>query len=172
MMLKTTLSQALNSACCRQTQKFHELCYEILHDKIYKIAYSYSKTDAKDLTHDIFLKIFGLDINKLKPHADYIEPYLLGIARYYCITYVKKKKILEDISEYQLKDKGYQPNSFSKMDMENALKSIPKRQAIAVKMKSEGFTIKEIAEAMTSSEGAIKTLIYNARTKIKKYFKD
>jgi len=172
MKLKILLNQALNSACCQQTRKFHESCYEILFDKVYRIAYGYSKTDSKDLTHDIFLKIFELDINKLKPHADYIESYLLGIARYYCITYVKKKKILGDISEFQLKDKGYQLNSSSKMDLENALKSIPKRQARAVKMKSEGFTIKEIAESMNSSEGAIKTLIYNARTKIKKYFKD
>jgi len=172
--VNTILQQALHAACCQQTHKFHKLCYEILHDKVYMIAYGYSETDAKDLTQDIFLKIFELDINKLKPHASYIEAYLLRTARNYCNTYInnKKKKIIEDISEHQIHDKSYQLSFSSKMDLENALKSIPERQAIAVKMKSKGFKIKEIAETLNSSEGAVKTLIYNGRIKIKQYFKE
>lgn len=172
MNLKILLNQALDSACCQQTRKFHESCYEILFDKVYKIAYGYSKTDAKDLTHDIFLKIFGLDINKLKPHADYIESYLLGIARNYCKTYYsKKKKTMENALAYQSGDKSYISSSYE-MDLDNILKTISENQAEAIKMKSQGFSNKEIAKLLGSSEGAIKNRIHYGRKNIQKNFKE
>jgi len=171
--LNVSLSKALSTNCCQQNSQFYELCYKILQEKIHKIVCDFSPTNAKDLTQDIFLKILELDINKLKPHADYIERYLLSIAKNYCRSYyTKKKKVMEGISEYQIQDRVYQPSLSFKMDLEDAFRNIPERQAIAVKMKSEDFKIKEIAEALDTSEGAVKTLIYNGRRKLKKYLKD
>jgi len=169
--INSTLNQALNYACCNEIAKFQEVCYTILHDKIHRIAYRYSKTDSKDLTQNIFLKIFEMDINKLK-HIDDIESYLLKIARNYCLDYLKKKKITEDISKYQLRDKGYSLNLSSKIDLKNALDNIPERQAVAIRKQLEGYKIEEIAGFLDSSEGAVKNLIYYGKQNIKNYLQD
>lgn len=170
--LKTILNQALYHNCCENLHKFHEACYETLREEIYSTARHYCKTNAEDLRQDIFLKIFKMDINKFKPHVGYIESYLLKIARNHCLDYLKKKKITEDIAEYQLRDNGYNLNLSSKIDLENALESIPEKQAVAIRKQLEGHKIKEIAVFLDLTEGAVKNLIYYGKKNIRKYFKD
>lgn len=172
-ILKNTLNKAINNTCCDYTRKFHEACHEVLYDKINRrvLYYLKVKTEAEDLTQDIFLKIFEMDINKLQ-HIDDIESYLLKIAQNYCLDYLKKKKMTEDISEYQLQDRGYNLNLSSKIDLENALENIPERRAVAIREKLKGYKIGEIAKSLDLSEGAVKNLIYYGKQDIKKYFQD
>ncbi len=171
--LSTTLKTALSSKMSKDAAQFSSTCYEELSEKIYKIAYGYFSTEAEDITQDIFLKIFQLNIEKLEPHINYIDRYLLKIAKYHCITIYKGKKRRPQMSGDE-NSILVEASSNTKVDQEidflKCIHSIPKRQGIAISKKLEGYNVKEIAESMGVSEGAAKNLIYRGKQNIKKYF--
>lgn len=173
--LKKELEKALLKKNDKSAKHFYKICYEVLFEKIFFIANSFSKPMAEDLTQDYFVKILHTDIAIFEKHKDYIENYLLKMAynafndfihknkKSIVLTMIKleaecqnnvilKKKSVSDLADlYSL---------FVKLGWANLLS---KAQNMAIKAKIEGYSIKEIAKEMEKTEGAVKNLIYRSK---------
>jgi len=167
--LEKSLIDALNDTSLTRT--FHKCCYDVLFDKVFSIAYGFSKENAKDITHDYFLKIFKKKIVRFELHASYLEKYLLKIAYNFCKDYLRRNKTkpldnvssnLDNYSKY-LKGDMMSLNEINCFELEGYSFHLTKRQKKAMLMKIEGYLIKEITKEMKTTEGAVKNLIWRAK---------
>ncbi len=153
------------------SSRFLAICYDELFEKVQNIAFRYTRANAMDLTHDIFLKFSRLQIQKLVAHLDYLDRYLLKVAKNYAITYSNntRRYMSDDIPEFVYDN---QKSIEAKIDLDASLACLTKRQLFAIKKQMEGYKIEEIASMLGSNEGAVKNLICRGKKKIKKYFDD
>ncbi len=151
--------------------RFLEICYRELFKEIHLIACKYSRANALDITHDVFLKFSQLQLQKLVNHLDYLDRYLLTIAKNYAITYCKKIKRYSgnDIPECIYDNRK---SIEAKIDIYTSLECLTQRQLFAIQKQMEGYKIKEISSMLNSPEGAVKNLIFRGKKKIKNHFDD
>jgi DNA-directed RNA polymerase specialized sigma subunit, sigma24 homolog len=170
----TQLNNLFNSASSLDpdelSSRFLAICYDELFEKVHSIASRYARTNALDLTHDIFLKFSRLQIQKLVA-LDYLDRYLLKVARNYAVTYCKRarKHIGNGIPECIYDN---QKSIETKIDIDASLARLTERQLFAIKKQMEGYKIKEISSMLNSPEGAVKNLIFYGKKKIRKYLDD
>jgi len=177
-VLKQSLLNALDNT--ELNNKFHNTCYNVLFKKVYVIAYGFSNSYADDITQDYFIKVMKMDLNKLKPHASYIDKYLLRTAVNHCKDFIKKNKnkpfwnVSKDLSDCVNMAGGLKPSLSEPSEylLSNGFaKTLTSKQYIALYKKMEGYSIKEIAKDMKTTNGAVKNLIYRARkTLIREYY--
>jgi len=177
--LKKELEKALLKKNYKNANRFYEICYDVLFEKIFFIANSFSKSMAEDLTQDYFVKILGIKIAKFEKHKDYIEKYLVKIAYNAFNDFVRQNK--NSITLIIIESETIRQNNFllnkksvdELADLYNLFiklgyaKLLSEEQNMAIKRKIEGYSIKEIATEMEKSEGAVKNLIYRAKKIIK-----
>jgi len=177
MNLNFLLRDTVNSDTAHSREQFFAACYQTLFVKVYAIAKYITPHDAEDVTADIFKKIFELDLPALLKHQDYLEKYLIAIARNYCLTFSKQKlsrghyRGFEDIdaSIFSVDPLGRVDAS---LDFTEALKRVTPKQRNAIKLMLEGYRYNEIAVTMGITEGAVKNLVYRGKNVIKKFYQE
>lgn len=156
--------------------------FGLLYDHYFKQIYRFiflkvnHKEDAQDLTHQVFLQAF-------KKIGDYEEKgfpfssWLYKIARNEIIDFYRSKKtnvaleelenVLTDANQENIKDRLDLKIQIEKVRL--ALKKIkPEYQDVIIMRFIEDLSIKEVAEILNKTEGAIKLIQHRAIASLKK----
>ena len=138
--------------------------------------YTISNADKEEIASDVFFILwkntYKLDINKV------LSSYIAGITRNVVKDYLKKNKMLYDISDYEnslysndkieLLDNKIEEISRIKRKLDN-MKEIDKEIFLDFYYSSK--SIKDIAKEQNITEFSVKQRLYRIRNKIKKEVK-
>jgi len=156
------------------TEAFGRL-YDIFADRIYRhIFYRTSNVeDAKDLTQEVFLKAWQA-LPKYKKTKTPFLGWLFTISHNRVVDYYRTKKdyvYLND--EITMEDRGKSPETliedkFTQQEIRKAILQLPEDQQQVILMSFiEGFEYREIAAALSKSEGNIRVIIHRALRKMR-----
>jgi len=157
------------------------LLFEVLYDKyaglVYNKCYGFAKDgdEAKDLTQDVFLKLF-VKLASFKGKSKF-STWLYAFTYNHCVNYVTRntaKKIEKQSVDYKdienLSDHEENDNSFLNMKVEKlkvALELISPEEKMILLLKYQDYlTIKEIESALGIGESAVKMRIKRAKDKL------
>lgn len=163
------------------------LLFEILYDKyaglVYNKCYGFAKDsdEAKDLTQDVFLKLF-VKLASFKGKSKF-STWLYAFTYNHCVNYVTRstaKKFEKQSVDYKdienLSEEEEEDNSFLSMKVENlkiALELIsPQEKMILLLKYQDNLSIKEIESALEIGESAVKMRIKRAKDKLITVYND
>ena len=133
-----------------------------------------SRDEALDLLHEGFIKIFQ-NISKYKPGTA-MSAWMRTIMVNTCIDYYRKqaRRRTEDIdTAYALSDEDV-PDVLSSMTEQEILAAVqtlsPAYRAVFNLYVVEGFSHKEIGDALNITESTSRSNLVKARTKLQEYF--
>ncbi|MBD0832707.1 RNA polymerase sigma factor [Aestuariibaculum sediminum] len=181
MKSKKTSSELSDEDLVRSIVKNNDtLLFELLYDRYAKLVYnkcfSFSKDDdeAKDLTQDVFLKLF-VKLSSFKGTSKF-STWLYAFTYNHCVNYVTRntaKKIekkavndydIENISE-DIPDESL--NQLKVANLKSALDLISPDEKMILLLKYQDFlTIKEIESVLGIGESAVKMRIKRAKEKL------
>ncbi|MEK7195397.1 MAG: sigma-70 family RNA polymerase sigma factor [Patescibacteria group bacterium] len=151
--------------------------YDHYHSKIYRFVLMKvsRREEAEDITHQVFLSAW----QNIKSYKDLGYPFsswLYRIARNQVADYYRSKKSessLENFDpEYFISPATISLDLSLKMEMEKVILAIrklkPEYQDVIIMRFVEDMPVKETAEAIQKSEGAVKLLQHRAIKELKK----
>jgi RNA polymerase sigma-70 factor (ECF subfamily) len=146
--------------------------------KIYALAYRMTGNveDSKDMTQKIFLQA----VKNLKGfrRTSAFYTWLYQIAVNACLNHLKEKnrktvELHESISASRGSTLSTIIENEKGFHVKESLKKLPERQKIAVTLRAyEGLSLKETAEVMKCSEGAVKAHYHNGMKKLRDILKE
>ncbi|MFC1562808.1 RNA polymerase sigma factor [candidate division KSB1 bacterium] len=152
-------------------------------EKAYSIAYQFigSSEDAKDLSQDVFIKIYQ-SISSFKEGQKFFS-WFYRILLNHCINFRKKKSIFpyktqelssnissDNSTDYSINEKLR--NDELKNEVKKAISKLPVRQRkVVILCEMEGLTQKEASEILKISEGTVRSRLFYARKKLKKFLR-
>lgn len=155
-------------------------CFGTLYDrysnKVYNKCISLIKDleIAKDLTHDIFLKVF-VNLGSFKGDSTF-STWLYSITYNYCMDYLRKSKkfievaVNEKLPDFQTSDEQDEVDSIYQMDsnkLNALLEKIPTNDKVILLMKyQDDMSIKEIKQSFNIGESAAKMRLKRAKEKL------
>ncbi|GBE37865.1 MAG TPA: RNA polymerase sigma factor [Nitrospirae bacterium] len=141
--------------------------------KVYSLAYRMTGDieDSKDVTQKTFLQVFA-NIRGFRKKSSFYT-WLYRIAMNTCLNHLKKKG--NDTLELNESIAGSNGNALPALIKEErssfirgSLKKLPDRQKTAVTLRAyEELSLKETAEVMKCSEGAVKAHYHNGMKRLK-----
>lgn len=135
-------------------------------DTMYHVAKTllYNDTDCADAIQEAIVKAFS-KINTLRSDA-YAKTWLVKILMNECYIIMRKEKKLVSLEDYTVEDLGAETEDYS--DLYEAISRLPKEAALTVTLYyMEGYSVKEVAELMDTTESAVKNRLARARAKLK-----
>lgn len=157
------------------------LLFETLYDRyaglVYNKCYGFAKDEheAKDLTQDVFLKLF-VKLASFKGKSKF-STWLYSFTYNHCVNYVTRNtakkfekqsvdyKDIENLSEDEENDDSFLSMKVDKLKV--ALELISPEEKMILLMKYQDFlTIKEIEEALGIGQSAVKMRIKRAKDKL------
>ncbi|MFS4483166.1 RNA polymerase sigma factor [Hyunsoonleella sp. 2307UL5-6] len=157
------------------------LLFEVLYDRYATVVYNKcfgfarDEDEAKDLTQDVFLKLF-VKLASFKGKSKF-STWLYSFTYNHCVNYVTRntaKKFEKQSVDYKdienLSEEEEDDNSFLSMKVDKlkiALDLISPEEKMIILMKYQDFlTIKEIEEALGIGQSAVKMRIKRAKDKL------
>ena len=156
------------------------LLFEVLYDRyaglVYNKCYGFAKDadEAKDLTQDVFLKLF-VKLGSFKGKSKF-STWLYAFTYNHCVNYVtrntakkfEKQKVdykdIENLSDVEI-DHDFLEMKVDKLKI--ALEQISPDEKMILLLKYQDFlSIKEIASALELGESAVKMRIKRAKEKL------
>jgi len=136
-------------------------------DTVYRVAFSMLKNpqDADDVTQDTFLKLYTYaGAFQSDAHA---RNWLIKVTVNGCKNQFRAKwRAHEDLDEYA-DTLGFESREQS--ELFSAVNSLEQKYRIVVHLHYyEGYSTKEIADLLGTSENTVSTRLHRARTKLKK----
>ncbi|WP_136481352.1 RNA polymerase sigma factor [Cognatitamlana onchidii] len=163
------------------------LLFEILYDRystlVYNKCYGFSKDEdeAKDLTQDVFLKLF-VKLSSFKGKSKF-STWLYAFTYNHCVNYVTRStakkfekqsvdyKDIENLSEKEEDDASFLSMRVDKLKV--ALELISPEEKMILLLKYQDFlSIKEIESVLGIGESAVKMRIKRAKDKLKLVYND
>ncbi|MEO0288556.1 MAG: RNA polymerase sigma factor [candidate division WOR-3 bacterium] len=151
-----------------------KILFERYSQKVFMLVFSYTKDyeDSKDITQDIFLKVYtGLKDFKKKSK---FSTWIYRISVNHAISFLRKNKkeknlvSFDQINETDIENYDEEKIEYDKKLAERLLFELPENQRIAfILSQKEGKKYKEIAEILNVSEKAVESLIYRARENLR-----
>lgn len=150
------------------------ILYDRYVEKVYHKSISFVKDEAiaQDLTHDIFLKTF---VNLIKfNHESKFSTWLYSLTYNFCIDYIRKNKKYMYQSDEDLKDVPDDEDEKNEQEifqmealrLSQVLDSLEVDEKAILLMKyQDDMSIKDISEALSASESAIKMRIKRSKAK-------
>lgn len=144
--------------------------------KVYNTVYRFLENveDARDLTQEIFLKIFT-SLKNFKEGSSF-STWLYRIAVNTCIDFCRRRKedtlsILDEMDgsetsmgKYSTLPEDVVENKELKKALNDAIKALPEDQRICVVLRDiQGFSYMEIGEILKCSTGTVKSRINRGR---------
>jgi RNA polymerase sigma-70 factor (ECF subfamily) len=163
------------------------LLFETLYDRysrlVYNKCYGFAKDEheAKDLTQDVFLKLF-VKLASFKGKSKF-STWLYAFTYNHCVNYVTRntaKKFEKQSVDYtdieNLSEDEEDDNSFLNMKVERlkvALELISPEEKMILLLKYQDFlSIKEIESVLGIGESAVKMRIKRAKDKLKSVYNE
>ena len=156
------------------------LLFEILYDRYSKLVfnkcYGFAKDEheAKDLTQDVFLKLF-VKLASFKGNSKF-STWLYAFTYNHCVNYVtrntakKFEKQTADYAELENVSDVEDESSFLEMKVENLQKALeliaPDEKMILLLKYQDFLSIKEIESVLDIGESAVKMRIKRAKDKL------
>ncbi|MFH0890814.1 MAG: sigma-70 family RNA polymerase sigma factor [Candidatus Liptonbacteria bacterium] len=137
------------------------------------------REEAEDLTHQVFLNAWQ-NIDKYRNLGFPFSSWLYHIARNLVIDHYRTRREhinVEDVENELVSELAQLPDATTelKMEMEKARRAItrlkPIHQDVLIMRFVEELSIKEVADAIKKSEGAVKLLQHRAMEQLKKLMK-
>lgn len=164
-------------------RQLQEVLYNRYAEKIYFKCLSIvkSKETAKDLAHDIIIKIFT-HLNKYSGKSEFY-PWVAAVAYNHCITWLNKEKRIkvEDIDGHPsgiIVDDGGEGvaqkvlQEFQLNQLERLFDKIKEVEKIVLLMRyQDGLSVKEIAHILKVGESAVKMRLKRGRDHLAKLLK-
>ena len=146
--------------------------------KIYALAYrmTWNIEDSKDITQKTFMQAFKHIKGFRKASAFYT--WLYQIALNNCLNHLKKKdRVTAGLNETFPGNNGNALSAIIENEerflLKNSLKKLPERQKTSIILRAyEGLSLKETAEVMRCSDGAVKAHYHNGMKKLKEILKE
>lgn len=148
--------------------------YNNLYEKYYKLVYGIvfsiikNQADSEDVTHEIFTKIYKLDINKLPENHE--ASWLFTVSQNECLLFLRKSKPNISIEEiYEIPENTNGIDDVIDKDYYNKLISgLKEDEKIIVSLKVlSNFTFKKISQVMNIPIGTVQWKYYNAINSLK-----
>ncbi|WP_338733696.1 RNA polymerase sigma factor [Mangrovimonas cancribranchiae] len=162
------------------TQSNDTVLFEILYDRyadlVYNKCYGFAKSadEAKDLTQDVFLKLF-VKLSSFKGKSKF-STWLYAFTYNHCVNYVTRnnaKKIEKNAVEAkEIKEESYEEEDYSlyqmKVDkLKIALEKIPPNDKMIILLKYQDYlTINELEGILGIGGSAVKMRLKRAKDKL------
>lgn len=173
---KELVSRILQAESPQGQRRWQEELYRRYSGKIYYKCLSLIKDPetARDLAHDIFIKIF-LNLSRYKGNAPFYS-WVFAIVYNHCFDYLNKKKknFTVDVAglpvepaadDTALQDKIFREAQLS--DLERAFQQLKEFERLLLSMYyQDGLPIKAIAQTLGMTESAIKMRLKRSRDKL------
>lgn len=123
-----------------------------------------SDTDCADAIQEAIVKAFS-GLHTLRRDS-YAKTWLVRIVINECYTIMRKEKRVVSIEDYTPEEEAESTRDYS--DLYEAVSRLPKEQRLSVALYyMEGYSVKEIAGLMETSESAVKSRLARARARLK-----
>lgn len=141
----------------------------------YCSALAFGKMDVEDLMQDVLLAAYH-QFEQIRK-KDQMLHYLIRCARNRCISHWRKKRFQTELLEKyedRMRAKGVSADTLLEIQwLYRCLDRLPNHQKEAlILFEISGFSMKEIAQMQSSSEGAVKTKISRGRKKLQTLLDD
>lgn len=124
----------------------------------------YNDADCADAIQETIVKAFS-KINTLKSDR-YAKTWLIKILMNECYGIMRKEKRLVSLEDYMPEDLAAESEDYS--DLYEAISRLPKEAGLTITLYyMEGYSVKEIAELMETTESAVKNRLARARAKLR-----
>jgi RNA polymerase sigma factor (sigma-70 family) len=155
--------------------------YDRYSNKVFNKCYSFSKNEAeaKDLTQDIFLKVF-LKLDLYQEDKASFSTWLYVITYNFCTNYVNRdrgKNRLErlDQNEYHISDdRMAEIEELNVLDPDKVTKALdlllPEEKSLLLLKYQDDVSIKELKASLEIGESAIKMRLNRAKAKVVKIY--
>ncbi|MCB0532179.1 MAG: sigma-70 family RNA polymerase sigma factor [Lewinellaceae bacterium] len=165
----------LLAALTRQERWAQEQLYQQYYGKMMGICLRYagSRDEALDLLHEGFIKVFQ-NIARFKPGTS-LPAWIRTIMVNTCIDYYRKtiRRRTEDITEAHALSND-DPDALSQLTEQEILAAVhelsPAYRAVFNLYVVEGYSHKEIADALQITESTSRSNLVKARIKLKEFF--
>ena len=154
----------------KKDQNAYNILYEKYYNLVYAIVFSIlkNKDDSEDITHEIFTKIYKLDINKLPTNNE--SSWLFTVSKNECYLYLRKLKSNVNIEEiYEIPESSNDIDKIIDIEYYNKLiKGLKEDEKLIVSLKVlSNFTFSKISQVMNIPIGTVQWKYYNAINSLK-----
>lgn len=133
---------------------------------MYHIAKSllYNDADCADAIQEAIVKAFS-KLHTLKDDS-YARTWLIRIVMNECYTIMRREKKIISLEEYQMDGQVAEQKDYS--DLYEAIFKLPEQMKLCVTLYyMEGYSVKEVAALLDTTESAVKNRLAKARGKLK-----
>lgn len=133
---------------------------------MYHIAKSllYNDADCADAIQEAIVKAF-VKLHTLKDDS-YAKTWLIRIVMNECYAIMRKEKKIISLQDYQMNEQETESKDYS--DLYEAIFRLPEQIKLCVTLYyMEGYSVKEVAALLDTTESAVKNRLAKARGKLK-----
>lgn len=133
---------------------------------MYHIAKSllYNDADCADAIQEAIVKAFS-KLHTLKDDS-YARTWLVRIVMNECYAIMRREKKIISLEEYQMDEQAAEQKDYS--DLYEAIFKLPEQMKLCVTLYyMEGYSVKEVAALLDTTESAVKNRLAKARGKLK-----
>lgn len=138
---------------------------------MYHIAKSllYNDADCADAIQEAIVKVF-VKLHTLKDDS-YAKTWLIRIVMNECYAIMRKEKKIISLQDYQMNEQETESKDYS--DLYEAIFRLPEQIKLCVTLYyMEGYSVKEVAALLDTTESAVKNRLAKARGKLKEALAD
>ena len=135
-------------------------------DAMYHVAKTllYSDADCADAIQEAIVKAFS-KLDTLKKDA-YAKTWLMRILLNECYSVMRKEKRVVSLEDYRQEEKAEEQKDYS--DLYEAIYRLPEEMRLSVTLYYlEGYSVREIATMMKTTESAVKNRLARARQRLR-----
>ena len=135
-------------------------------DAMYHVAKTllYSDADCADAIQEAIVKAFS-KLDTLKKDA-YAKTWLMRILLNECYSVMRKEKRVVSLEDYRQEEKAEEQKDYS--DLYEAIYRLPEEMRLSVTLYYlEGYSVREIATMMKTTESAVKNRLGRARQRLR-----
>ena len=136
-------------------------------DAMYHVAKTllYSDADCADAIQEAIVKAFS-KLYTLKKDA-YAKTWLIRILLNECYSVMRKEKRVVSLEDYRQEEKAEEQKDYS--DLYEAIYRLPEEMRLSVTLYYlDGYSVREIAAMMETTESAVKNRLARARQRLKR----
>lgn len=161
----------------RRFKNGDEACFDRIYEKyrvpVYGLCYRYSRNeaDARDLTQEVFIKIYR-NLNGFNERSK-LFTWIYRITVNTCVSFKRREQKRQSLPPVKGQRDPIGERVILKVAIDDALKKLPSRQRLAFILRHyEGHTFQDIGRIMGITTGAAKANHHHAVKKMRVYLKD